>query len=78
MEIEPSGATPILKPLTTPLAVNVPSDGLLLYVAEASYESGTSPLSSWIPLMAYDDSHLPDSVVPAPKQERGSLDMFET
>ena len=25
------------------------SDGLLLYVSQASYEPGTSPLSSWIP-----------------------------
>jgi len=25
-------------------------DGLLLYVKEASYESGTSPLSVWVPL----------------------------
>ncbi|KAG6877152.1 hypothetical protein C0992_010682 [Termitomyces sp. T32_za158] len=29
-------------------------DGLLLYVKAASYESGTSPLSSWIPIVSYD------------------------
>ncbi|KAH9940679.1 hypothetical protein B0H21DRAFT_878266 [Amylocystis lapponica] len=29
-------------------------DGLLLYVAQATYEPGTSPLSSWLPLRAYD------------------------
>ncbi|KAF5369206.1 hypothetical protein D9757_010045 [Collybiopsis confluens] len=28
----------------------ISSDGLLLYVAEASYESGISPLSNWVPL----------------------------
>lgn len=28
-------------------------DGLLLYVSQASYESGTSPLSSWVPLISY-------------------------
>lgn len=26
------------------------SDGLLLYLAEATYESGSSPLSNWVPL----------------------------
>jgi len=26
-------------------------DGLLLYVAQAIYEPGTSPLSSWVPLV---------------------------
>ncbi|KAI0746551.1 hypothetical protein C8Q80DRAFT_778538 [Daedaleopsis nitida] len=31
----------------------VRSDGMLLYVAQASYEPGTSPLSNWIPLRAY-------------------------
>ncbi|GJJ10424.1 hypothetical protein Clacol_004650 [Clathrus columnatus] len=31
----------------------VESDGLLLYVSQASYECGTSPLSSWVPLVSY-------------------------
>jgi snurportin-1 len=30
-------------------------DGLLLYVSQASYEPGTSPLSSWVPIKAYED-----------------------
>jgi len=30
-------------------------DGLLLYLAEASYEPGTSPLSSWVPLRGYEE-----------------------
>ena len=29
--------------------VHLRSDGILLYAMEASYESGTSPLSAWIP-----------------------------
>lgn len=33
--------------------VDIKSDGLLLYVAQATYEPGTSPLSSWLPLEAY-------------------------
>jgi len=32
--------------------VEINPDGLLLYVAQAIYESGTSPLSSWVPLVA--------------------------
>lgn len=52
-------------------AVVVP-DGLLLYVAGATYEPGTSPLSSWVPIEAYD-------VVPqaTPGAREGPLDMFE-
>ncbi|KAF8962350.1 hypothetical protein BDZ97DRAFT_1825769 [Flammula alnicola] len=44
--------------LTTlaPTSALVQPDGLLLYVAEASYEPGTSPLSSWIPIHGYDVS----------------------
>jgi snurportin-1 len=34
---------------------SIDSDGLLLYVAQASYESGTSPLSNWIPITDYTD-----------------------
>ncbi|THU88645.1 hypothetical protein K435DRAFT_866115 [Dendrothele bispora CBS 962.96] len=30
------------------------SDGLLSYMSKATYELGTSPLSSWIPLKNYD------------------------
>lgn len=38
-------------------------DGLLLYLSEASYESGTSPLSNWVPLRG-------DDII-------GPLDVFE-
>ena len=40
--------------LVEPMAASIQPDGLLLYVSEASYESGTSPLSSWIPITGYD------------------------
>ncbi|TFY63205.1 hypothetical protein EVG20_g6411 [Dentipellis fragilis] len=33
----------------------IKSDGLLLYVAQAIYEPGTSPLSSWIPVATVQD-----------------------
>ncbi|KAF8067570.1 hypothetical protein FPV67DRAFT_1669460 [Lyophyllum atratum] len=35
----------------------VEADGLLLYVKEASYEAGTSPLSSWIPIVGYEEGY---------------------
>lgn len=54
--------------------VTVSSDGLLLYVAEAIYESGTSPLSTWIPLVSYDDG---DSKEPRARESDGPLDVFE-
>ena len=34
---------------TKSVVAHVDSDGLLLYVSQASYEEGTSPLSCWIP-----------------------------
>lgn len=33
------------------------SDGLLLYVAQGLYESGTSPLSCWVPIEGYEDEN---------------------
>ncbi|KAG5728190.1 hypothetical protein E4T56_gene19331 [Termitomyces sp. T112] len=44
----------------------IQSDGLLLYVRAASYESGTSPLSSWVPIVSYDGP-----------QRESPLDLFE-
>ncbi|TEB29760.1 hypothetical protein FA13DRAFT_1689796 [Coprinellus micaceus] len=38
----------------TPAPITIQPDGLLLYTAEASYEPGTSPLSSWVPITGYD------------------------
>lgn len=53
------------------LAVTISSDGLLLYVAEATYEPGTSPLSSWIPVAYSDDDSMDGPTVRRP------LDRFE-
>ncbi|TDL19635.1 hypothetical protein BD410DRAFT_727057 [Rickenella mellea] len=60
-------------------------DGLLLYVAQASYEPGTSPLSSWVPIMEYDAQHkdnieaetAPISEVPVASGGDGPLAHFE-
>jgi snurportin-1 len=71
-----------------PVTVTIESDGLLLYVAEANYESGTSPLSSWIPVVTYDDDKGESQLCPGPsglevKQTReqskldGPLAVFE-
>ncbi|KAL0574627.1 hypothetical protein V5O48_007323 [Marasmius crinis-equi] len=51
------------------LKATIASDGLLLYVAEACYESGTSPLSSWIPMRNYDPDSMQTSQIP--------MDLFE-
>ncbi|KAK7021934.1 hypothetical protein VNI00_017163 [Paramarasmius palmivorus] len=50
------------------VSTTVASDGLLLYVSEACYESGTSPLSSWIPLKGYGEESM---------QASSPLDRFE-
>jgi snurportin-1 len=51
-------------PLPAPFKAQVPAstarvqpDGMLLYVAEASYEPGTSPLSSWVPICLDPTAH---------------------
>ena len=54
----------------------VKSDGMLLYVAQATYEPGTSPLSLWIPIRSYSKDAM------AMESSRGSttedpLDTFE-
>jgi len=59
-------------PVLTSLSVQLKSDGLLLYVSQACYEPGTSPLSSWIPIMGYDD-HDHDSTTSSDKP----LDLFD-
>ncbi|KAL1734120.1 hypothetical protein EV714DRAFT_203024 [Schizophyllum commune] len=38
---------------------SVEPDGLLLYVAEAMYEQGTSPLASWVPIRSYEQPEYP-------------------
>ena len=55
MDVEPSASTFGVVQATHQATATIESDGLLLYVAEASYESGTSPLSSWIPIVSCED-----------------------
>jgi len=54
--------------------VEVKSEGLLLYMSQATYEPGTSPLSSWIPI-SYENANLLDLFEALVKKrlERGSL-----
>lgn len=55
---------------TRTVQAEVQPDGLLLYVAQAIYEPGTSPLSSWVPLVS--------PVADAAETETSSpLDVFE-
>jgi snurportin-1 len=37
---------------TRTFQAEIQPDGLLLYVSQAIYEPGTSPLSSWVPLVS--------------------------
>ena len=52
----------------------VRSDGLLLYVSQASYEPGTSPLSTWVPLRAYQTREEQERGISAPESP---LNVFE-
>lgn len=77
MEIEPTFETPNITPPTASTAIVQP-DGLLLYVAEASYEPGTSPLSSWIPIQGYDEhSHEGEIPVVQGGHPSNPLDLFQ-
>ncbi|KAL0958249.1 hypothetical protein HGRIS_000402 [Hohenbuehelia grisea] len=55
-------------------AVEVSADGLLLYMSEASYEAGTSPLSTWVPIVGYTENDQASSQ--ATSRDR-PLDLFE-
>jgi len=46
-----------IPPMLTSMSVALESDGMLLYVSQASYEPGTSPLSSWIPITGYAEEY---------------------
>jgi hypothetical protein len=50
----PMAGTPVVASVQVQTCIQ--SDGLLLYVAEASYEAGTSPLSNWIPIVGYEET----------------------
>jgi len=56
MDVEPPGSNFGMIQAMHQVTVTTRSDGLLLYVAEASYESGTNPLSSWIPILSCEDA----------------------
>ncbi|KAI0634977.1 hypothetical protein C8Q77DRAFT_1105097 [Trametes polyzona] len=51
MDLDNTNAPPLVRLQT--MQATIRSDGLLLYVSQATYEPGTSPLSSWVPLRAY-------------------------
>lgn len=71
--LNPQNNTATFHPhLIEPMAASIQPDGLLLYVSEASYESGTSPLSSWIPITGYDKDHDKD---PEAEEERADVSM---
>ncbi|KIM76219.1 hypothetical protein PILCRDRAFT_826582 [Piloderma croceum F 1598] len=76
----PSTPPPPPPMILTSLPVNLQSDGLLLYVAQASYEPGTSPLSSWIPIGINSDAEDKDldldGTSPSSNASR-PLDLFE-
>ena len=57
-------------PAIRPVQVEIKPDGLLLYVAQAIYESGTNPLSSWVPLAPVADEM-------ASVEQSSPLDVFE-
>jgi snurportin-1 len=59
-----------------PVSVNVAPDGLLLYVAEASYEAGSSPLSSWIPITRDAENHAAANNL-LPVAPDSPLDLFQ-
>ncbi|CAL1709262.1 unnamed protein product [Somion occarium] len=56
------------------VSVEVKSDGILLYVSQATYEPGTSPLSTWIPIRAYTEWKDKDKMEDTTE---GPLDKFE-
>jgi len=58
-------------PATRHVQAEIKSDGLLLYVAQAIYEPGASPLSSWVPLATPVTDKMVSMEQPSP------LDVFE-
>lgn len=52
MDLDDTPAALVVQLQTAQIAVQ--PDGLLLYVAQATYEPGTSPLSTWVPIKSYE------------------------
>ncbi|KAJ2918978.1 hypothetical protein MD484_g1470, partial [Candolleomyces efflorescens] len=87
MDVEPGTGVPSSPTFTftstlspsivmSPVPVTVEPDGLLLYVAEAGYEPGTSPLSSWVPISGYQSPGEPLSSSNLPVER--PLDLFQS
>ena len=58
--------------------IEIHPDGILLYDAQATYEPGTSPLSTWVPIRAYsEESWKEDKVQGMKSRGDGPLDKFE-
>ncbi|KAF8156653.1 hypothetical protein B0H34DRAFT_710095 [Crassisporium funariophilum] len=73
----PIGHAPLVS-----VEMRVQPDGLLLYVSEASFEPGTSPLSSWIPIVGYGDVQVEAGdmgmdVGGKGRAKEGPLDLFQ-
>jgi len=64
MQVESATSSFRAKGCIESVTTNVQPDGLLLYVSEASYEPGTSPLSSWIPITGYEKPDEPIGIHP--------------
>jgi len=57
----------------------VQPDGMLLYVAEASYDPGTSPLSSWVPICLDAVTHGEKGAMAqlGERKQEGPLEIFQ-
>ena len=74
--LNPQNSTTTFHPhLVESMAASIQPDGLLLYVSEASYESGTSPLSSWIPITGYDKDLGKEKDPEEEEKERADVNM---
>jgi hypothetical protein len=67
------GSAPVLM---TKVA-EVRADGLLLYVSEASYQPGTSPLSSWIQIAKYEEDRMSSSMTDPGTSTEGPLNIIQ-
>lgn len=63
------------------ILASVIPDGMLLYVTHASYEPGTSPLSTWVPIRAHADERAADKGEELAQSStatgNGPLDIFD-
>lgn len=71
MEVMDIDSPQFTGPAPRHVQTEIKPDGLLLYVAQAIYEPGTSPLSSWVPLTT------PVTDEMASMEQSSPLDVFE-